>query len=42
MVTLSPKAAQQVRTMHAELNAPDKLLRVFFETGGCSGFQYGM
>lgn len=28
--------------MQAELNAPAKKLRVFVESGGCSGLQYGM
>lgn len=42
MITLTARAAQQVRTMHAGLGDPAKKLRVFIENGGCSGFQYGM
>ncbi len=42
MITLTPRAAQQIRSMHAGLGDPQKKLRVFIEDGGCSGFQYGM
>jgi len=42
MITLTSRAADRVRTMQTEANAPSKLLRVFVESGGCSGFQYGM
>jgi iron-sulfur cluster assembly protein/iron-sulfur cluster insertion protein len=42
VITLTPRAAQRVRSMQEELAAPAKRLRVFVESGGCSGFQYGM
>ena len=42
MITLTPRAAAQVRTLQAGLGDPAKVLRVFVENGGCSGMQYGM
>lgn len=42
MIKLTPRAATQIRQMQKELGAEDKVLRLLVESGGCSGFQYGM
>jgi iron-sulfur cluster assembly accessory protein len=43
IVTLTESAANQVRSMIAnEKENEGKALRVYVESGGCSGLQYGM
>jgi iron-sulfur cluster assembly accessory protein len=42
MIVLTPRAANQVRAMRADSGAAGGRLRLFVETGGCSGLQYGM
>lgn len=42
MISLTEAAATQVRTLHKAQANPESILRVLVETGGCSGFEYGM
>jgi iron-sulfur cluster assembly accessory protein len=42
MITLTNRAADRVRQMQEETSESGDFLRVLVESGGCSGFQYGM
>ena len=42
MISLTEKAAARIREMSAEIEGDAKLLRIFVDPGGCSGFEYGM
>lgn len=42
MIMLTENAARQITTMRDQLEDKSKLLRIFVEPGGCSGFEYGM
>ncbi len=40
VVTLTPRAVQEVRALQARADNAGKTLRVYVEQGGCSGMQY--
>jgi iron-sulfur cluster assembly protein/iron-sulfur cluster insertion protein len=42
VISLTENAANKVKQLQEEKGGGGKLLRIFVESGGCSGFQYGM
>lgn len=42
MIQITEAAAAQIKKLHAQQDDASKVLRVFVEAGGCSGFEYGM
>jgi iron-sulfur cluster assembly accessory protein len=42
MITVTDSAFQQLETIVREKGEPEKGLRIFVESGGCAGLQYGM
>src|SRR5437660_9919432 len=42
IVSLTPSAAEEVKSMLGKAENAGKTLRVYVEQGGCSGMQYGM
>ncbi|MER3412770.1 MAG: iron-sulfur cluster insertion protein ErpA [Armatimonadota bacterium] len=41
-ITLTERAAQEIKALFEEQGKPDAALRVWVAGGGCSGLQYGM
>lgn len=42
MISLTENAANRIREMSSESEDDSKILRIFVDPGGCSGFEYGM
>lgn len=42
MISITESAARQITALQHDVNDPGKLLRIFVDTGGCSGLEYGM
>lgn len=42
VLSLTPAAVEQVKSMVTQPDNAGKLLRVYVEQGGCSGMQYGL
>ena len=42
MINLTEAAAAQIKALQKAQANPESVLRVLVETGGCSGFEYGM
>jgi len=42
MIALTPKAAEEVKSLLSQPENSGKSLRIYVEQGGCSGMQYGM
>ena len=42
MISFTENAVAKIRSMGEETSHEGKLLRIFVDAGGCSGFEYGM
>ncbi len=42
MIKLTDSAAERISSLQSKLDDNTKILRIFVEPGGCSGFEYGM
>ena len=42
MISFTDKSVAQIRQLEADKAKEGQLLRIFVDTGGCSGFEYGM